>query len=325
MATVIPPFERFAGLGQGLQNFVAANQQRQQQQALSQFLQQQGIQAPVDLPPQFLQQLALQQQQGQQALQRVKPTPPKQSSSVITDPRDPNKAIRVRNTFDAQGNLINQQRIGEATLAERIGGVAAEGLQKGTQTKLEKDVIDLQSTLAELDIIEKQFNPEFFTFKGKGKVFFTALAEKLEIPVGEAATRFLKKRTKFFADSKRVFLIFRKFITGVAGGIEEFREIAKATIDPDADSATEFQGKMESMRDNAIRTSNLLLALQNSGLQPTKTNIKSALSLLPLDNIPLQVTPDVNLQTLRQAEPLSRQQLTPADLNNLTLEQLQNL
>ncbi len=80
MATVIPPFERFAGLGQGLQNFVAANQQRQQQQALSQFLQQQGIQAPVDLPPQFLQQLALQQQQGQQALQRqvVQPLSPTQ-------------------------------------------------------------------------------------------------------------------------------------------------------------------------------------------------------------------------------------------------------
>ncbi len=240
------------------------------------------------------------QQRQQGALQRVqaKPNIPKQSSSVILDPADSSKAIRVRNTFDAQGNITNQVKIGDATLAEAIGGVAAEGLQKGTQTKLEKDVIDLQGTLTELGAIEKQFNEDFFTFRGKGRAFFTALGEKAEIPVGKAATQFLKRRTKFFADSKRVFLKFRKFITGVAGGIEEFKEIAKATIDPEKDSPTQFRAKLESMRDNAIRTSNLLLALKNSGLQPTKANIKAAVSLTPLTSIPLEISPDVNLQTL---------------------------
>ncbi len=340
MATVVPApagtsniAQNFAlagsQLGQGIGQFLTRRrqqqqqlqqqqQQQQQQQALRQFLQQQGIQTPQGLPPEFLQSFALQQQKqrGAQALQAAKPTTPKQTSSVITDPNDPNKAIRVRNTFDENGNLVNQQFIGEATLAEKIGGVAAEGLQKGTQTKIEKDVIDLQATLQELGAIEKQFNPGFFTFRGKGRAFFTALGEKLEIPTGKAATTFLKERSKFFADSKRVFLKFRKFITGVAGGIEEFKEIAKATIDPEGDSPTEFLAKFESMRDNAIRTSNLMLAIQNSGLKPTKTNIKNALSLTPLSDIPLEIAPDVTLQTLGSqqinipSQP-QRQQLQP--------------
>ena len=233
------------------------------------------------------------------------PATPKttQTSSVITDPNDPNKAIRVRSTFDQQGNLINQEKIGEATLAEKIGGVAAEGLglQKPTQTKIEKDIIDLDTTLTELDAIDKQFNEEFFTFVGKGAAAVTALQEKLKIPVGSAQTEFLSKKTRFFADSKRVFLKFRKFITGVAGGIEEFREIAKATIDPESDSPTQFKAKLNSMRDNALRTRNVLLAIRNSGLDPNDTAIqKQVFRGLSLRSIPIEVLPDVTLETISQ-------------------------
>ena len=256
----------------------------------------------------------------------LKPTTPKQSSSVIIDPRDPNKAIRVRNTFDPQGNLINQQFIGEATLAERIGGVAAEGLQKSTQTKLEKDIIDLQTTLTELDAIDEQFDENFFTFRGKAGAALTAFFEKAEIPVGKARQEFLSKKTKFFADSKRVFLKFRKFITGVAGGIEEFREIAKATIDPEKDSPTQFSAKMESMRDNAKRTQNVLLAIRNSGLDPKNQAIRKHIFRgLSLESIPIDVPGDVTLETLSQQQVPSRENLTPADLENLTLEQLRGL
>ncbi len=87
MATVVPApagtgdiagsFARAGGLlGQGLGGFFA---RQRQNQALQQFAQQQGIQTPRNLPPQFLQQLLInrQQQQARLRLQAAKEiTPP---------------------------------------------------------------------------------------------------------------------------------------------------------------------------------------------------------------------------------------------------------
>lgn len=294
---VLPRFNQFAGLAGFFQNLNQATLQKQQQLQAAQQLQQLGFPGGLTSPvaQQAGVQLGLQQQQlaGRAAIAGAKPTAFKVVNQLVDDPNSPTKFSVEQ--FNQAGQSIGRRF---ATRKEVLQGVPEGAVTKPTTTKIEKDVIDLQGTLQELESINQQFNEDFFTFRGKGRAFFTALAEKAEIPVGQAATTFLKDRSKFFADSKRVFLKFRKFITGVAGGIEEFREIAKATIDPEKDSPTQFNAKLESMRDNAIRTSNLLLAIRNSGLEPNKTNIKSALSITPLGNIPLQVSPNVNLQTL---------------------------
>lgn len=292
---VIQGPDPLGGLRLGLQGLVQGFQQRQAAQQVGQLfpnLNLQGITNPQAL--QAATQLGLLQQQ----IAGRAPTAFKIEEQLIDDPKSPTKFSVIQ--FNQAG-----QRIGRrfATQEEVLSGVPEAAVAKPTVAKIEKDVIDLQSTLGELRAIEEQFNPDFFTFRGKGKAFFTALAEKAEIPVGKAAQTFLRDRAKFFADSKRVFLKFRKFITGVAGGIEEFREIAKATIDPEKDSPTQFRAKFESMRDNAIRTSNLLLAIRNSGLEPSKTNIKSVLSVTPLGNIPLQVSPNATLETLGIQQP----------------------
>ncbi len=65
IAILPPERNRFAGLSQGLQNFLAARQQTQQRQALTQFAQGQGLQVPANLPPQLLAQLILQNQKQQ--------------------------------------------------------------------------------------------------------------------------------------------------------------------------------------------------------------------------------------------------------------------
>ncbi len=300
---------------------------QQQQQFAQQTQLQPGLQGPQIPPPNIAQagltgqagnmalQIALQRQQQQpftlgpgdvrfgaqgQQIAQV-PGAPKATGAThnIVDPDDPTKSVKVRDTFNSQGKLVNRQFLGEPVLAETIGGVAAEGLQRGTQTQIEKDIIGLQETLTELGAIKEQFDPEFFTFRGKGKAFFTDLARQLEIPVSQAQKDFLTKKTKFFADSKRVFLKFRKFITGVAGGIEEFREIAKATIDPEKGSDIAFLAKFDSMRDNAIRTQNVLLAMRNSGLDPK--NIAQRRQVFrgrSLKTVPLQVSGNVTLDTL---------------------------
>lgn len=235
--------------------------------------------------------------------------------SVITDPDNPDRAIRVRDRFDpATGERVGRVVIGEATLADKLGGVAAEALQKATTGKIERDVIDLQATIQELDQIQSEFDPSFFTFRGKASTKVTAFLEKAEVPIASDAKQFLRKKTKFFADSKRVFLKFRKFITGVAGGIEEFREIAKATIDPESDSPTEFDAKFTSMRDNAVRVSNLLLAIKNSGFDPeNRLDVKSALQKFPLESIPLDIAADVTLDTLGQTQTESQEETFTPD------------
>jgi len=190
-------------------------------------------------------------------------------------------------------------------------------VEKSTRGQIEKDVIDLQTTLGELDQINKDYNDDFFTYRGRGKAYFTALAEKAEVPVGQAAKDFLSAKTKFFADAKRVFLKFRKFITGVAGGIEEFKEIAKATIDPESDSPTQFKAKMTSMRDNALRVSNLLLAIRNSGLDETdKSVFRDTLSIIPFDSIPLEVNENITLESLQRQDPKQEPTQEPITATN---------
>ena len=182
--------------------------------------------------------------------------------------------------------------------------------------QIEKDVVELQGTLGELEQIESEFNESFFTYRGKATAGITAFLEKAEVPVAKDAQDFLAKKTKFFADSKRVFLKFRKFITGVAGGIEEFREIAKSTIDPEKDSPTQFKAKLNSMRDNAIRLSNLMMALRNSGFDPrNKQNIKNAMIRISLEEIPLEVPPSTTLETLS----------TPQDIQSMSDEELRRI
>jgi len=291
---------------------IAAFQQQQQQAQQTQLPQ--GYQGPQVQQPNLVQ-AGLTGQYGniaaQMALQGMAPQQLKttQASNVIRDPNNPGRAINVRNTFDQQGNLINQQIVGEATLAQAIGGVAAEGLQGGTKTKIETDIIGLQETLTELEAIREQFDPDFFTFRGKGKAFFTDLARQAEIPVGQAQKDFLTRKTKFTADSERVFLKFRKFITGVAGGIQEFNEISKATINPEKGSDIQFQAKFSSMKDNAIRTQNVLLAMKNSGLDiRNPAQRQRVFSGRSLESVPLLVPNNVTLETLNSPAQKTRDQ-----------------
>lgn len=208
----------------------------------------------------------------------------------------------VTSVFDPETGQITPTKHPSAKVPSTT--IYTGAVEKSTRGQIEKDVIDLQTTLGELNQINEDYNEDFFTYRGRGKAYFTALAEKAEMPVSKAAKEFLSQKTKFFADAKRVFLKFRKFITGVAGGIEEFKEIAKATIDPESDSPTQFKAKMTSMRDNAVRVSNLLLAIRNSGLDDKdKSVFKDALSLVPFDSIPLEVDENITLESLTRQKP----------------------
>ncbi len=295
--TVLPPFDKFAGLRGGLQNFLGGQLQQQQQQQAAQQLGQlfpgqnfQGITNP--LAQQVLIRRALQQQQaGQQApftlgpgQQRfgptgqpiaqvpAKPIVPKQSSSVILDPADPSKAIRVRNTFDAQGNIVNQVKIGDATLAEAIGGVAPEiftQLQKPVASKIQTELKDVEVNIANLESILEQFKPEFTELPFKIGVGVTAFREKIGGFLGKPTDqqkKDLADLTAWRRDAAREFVVFKKWATGVAAGQKEMSEqIEQAFATPLKDSATQFRSKMESAIRVRKRTRGILTDILNSG------------------------------------------------------------
>jgi hypothetical protein len=246
--------------------------------------------------------------------------PPNTTLQIVQDPADPDKFKQV--LVDEAGNVVKE--LGLATPKQVKEGVAPDPIESGTKTQLEKQIVDLTSNLQELATIEEQFDPNFFTFRGKIGSGLTAFFEKAEIPTSEGQKEFLAKRSKFFADSKRVFLKFRKFITGVAGGIKEFKEIAKASIDPEKDSPTQFQAKFKSVRDNAIRLKNLMSAIRQSGFEPTEENIKSALNGISIEDIPAETVEGITLDALKE-QSLKAENLNPEDLGSFSEEQLQKL
>jgi hypothetical protein len=372
MVQVIQRPDKFQGLAAALQGIIqgqAARHQKQQQAnqiaSVNQFFQAGGTgPAPqVDNPAaqQLLTQgLGQQRQFSQQREQAIaiqnlknKAAAGKTSLRVVEDPET---GEFIQQLQDEQGNVIRE--LGPATPTQIKQGVTPETVAKPTIAKIEKDLIDLQSTVGELDVIKDDFDPNFFlTFDPKNPLgdskfsaFITERARKFGVTPSAARQDFLDRKTKFFADSKRVFLKFRKFITGVAGGMQEFKEIAKSTIDPEKDSDISFMAKMRSMRENAMRLDKIMRTIRDKGFEPTKDNIKAELNNAGgLDNI--EIGEGVQQEQVQQAEPISpaiqqqtgipslqelrnmstppesvdRNSIVEQDLDNLTLEQLQNL
>ena len=293
--TVTSPAAQQA-LFQGMQN----QQQLSQQRALEQAKLNALAQKPVNLEFQDI------MKDGVLTTVAVNPRTGREVRTVGEAPRDtslqvvenPETGEFVQQRVDKAGNVV--QDLGPATPKQIKEGVVPDPIAAPTTAKLEKEIVDLEGTMGELDVIDEQIDPNFFVTLdvknpfGDSKVAAaaTAFGEKFGLSPSESRKKFLDDRTKFFADSKRVFLKFRKFITGVAGGIEEFKEIAKSTIDPEKDSETQFSAKMRSMRDNAVRLNNLMRSIRESGFEPNEQNIKSALDKAGgIQNIPLESTP----------------------------------
>lgn len=177
------------------------------------------------------------------------------------------------------------QDIRKATEKEIKGTLRVEltGLQKSTKGQLEKQIIEAGTNIQQFDAIEELFDPTYLTYKGKGLAQLQRVGEKLGL---EFDAQYLENRTRWFQQAKTAFLEWRKWVTGVAGGPEEMKEIAKSFPDPERNSPTEFTANLDQARIWTQKLQKRLAIFRFMGIEnPTKKQLATLpLSMITLDN-----------------------------------------
>jgi hypothetical protein len=162
----------------------------------------------------------------------------------------------------------------------KTGTEVTVNLGTSTKTKLEQDIIDGSTKIESLDEIERLFKPEYLTYMGKGQAAYEKYAEKMGIPVD---TDFLASLTKWHQEAKTTFFIWRKWVTGVAGGEKEMKDIAKSFPDPQRNSPTQFRANLEQARKT---TKKLIIKLNMYRAAGIKNPTKEQLAEMKLEDIP---------------------------------------
>ena len=171
-------------------------------------------------------------------------------------------------------NPDSLQQFSVKTNALGVPSIAIE--PRKTQPQIDKDLIDAGQSIAGLEKLMGNFDRNFLTVGGKMGAWFQKWGDLLNVP-GVFGTEWLAKQQEFKSSAKRQFLIYRRAITGVAGGVQEFQEIAKAFPDIDKMSPTQFQAAGKAAIDDGNRIVSFLDALKTSGQTINKENIDNAL------------------------------------------------
>jgi hypothetical protein len=165
-----------------------------------------------------------------------------------TDPYPMNvggKQVLVRKNL--RTNKVEQVSAGPTGTNVSIGDIS---LSTGTKTELEKGVIKAADHIAVFNRMEMMTDPEFLTYMGQLRKGGEKLAEKAKLPVD---TSFLNNYSEWYQVSKAAFLAYRKWVTGVAGGENEMKEIAKSYPNPDTNSYTQFMANLRAARRTAYQ------------------------------------------------------------------------
>ena len=162
----------------------------------------------------------------------------------------------------------------------KTGTDVTVNLGTSTKTKIEQDIIEGDFKIESFNEIEKLFKDDYLTYKGQTQAAYEKYAEKLGIPVD---TDYLANRTQWKQEAMTTFLAWRKWVTGVAGGEKEMREIAKSFPDPQRNSPTEFRANLKQARKTTIKLRNRLIMFRSIGIEnPTKEQ----LSKYPIEHVP---------------------------------------
>jgi len=131
----------------------------------------------------------------------------------------------------------------------------------GTKTEIQKDIKNNEKAMAQIEKLQKDYDPSYFTFKGQADASTSKFAEKskgtpgLEGASNLAASRvtgkspkeraqFIEKRSQYINNIEQVFNTYKKEITGAAAGEREIEMLRKSFLNGDM-SPSEFQGAME--------------------------------------------------------------------------------
>jgi hypothetical protein len=179
-------------------------------------------------------------------------------------------------------------------LAASVGGVDPAFFEKGVKSEIEKDIKKGLETVNGLVGILEGFDRDFLTVQGKFKGKLERLGDVFDRPDMFGGKEFAARQSSFVTKAKGQFLVFRKFITGVAGGIQEFKEIGKAFPEADqdffkGDTPDEFKAKTIAAIESGMRAVNLMKMMRNEGLEITQENVTAMVGRLPIENIPIDI------------------------------------
>lgn len=153
-------------------------------------------------------------------------------------------------------------------------GVGAGGSQKKTVTDLEKRLVTFEQNISDLERIEEQVDPEFLTFMGRGKAFFSGLKSKAGIALSPKDKQFVQKRRAFTQNVNRFFNNYRRDITGAAASVQELNGLKKAMFTEDL-SPVEFEAAFNEFKDSVFRSRRLIRKLHREGVRGDLRNKKS--------------------------------------------------
>ena len=118
-------------------------------------------------------------------------------------------------------------------------------MTKKTQGTLEDVVYQSGERLAKLDRISELFDPSFLEWGGKARI---AGGDKL-IKAGVVVDKdYQQKYSTWKKDVDEYTMLWRKFITGVAGGEKEMSTIEKISINTKYDNSVSFQAKLAELK-----------------------------------------------------------------------------
>ena len=116
-------------------------------------------------------------------------------------------------------------------------------MSKKTQADLEEKIVQADDVIQMLGRVKELYRPEFLQYRGK----IQAGAENILSRLGMSEADFARERTKWALEVDKHTLLWRKFITGVAGSPQEMETIEKTTLNTKYDSPAQFEAKLEYM------------------------------------------------------------------------------
>ena len=121
-------------------------------------------------------------------------------------------------------------------------------MTKKTQGDLEEKVVEAEFLKDKFSRIEQIYKPEFLQHSLWSKGQTSAAAENVASKFGMKPSEFTTQRNKWKAEVDVNTMLWRKMITGVAGGDKEMNKIESITFNTDKDSPAEYDAKFAQMK-----------------------------------------------------------------------------
>lgn len=163
----------------------------------------------------------------------------------------------------------------------QTGAPSSGQTPKGAKTALFKDIVAGQTTMDEMNYLDKLYEPDFLTYGGLFKNLKSNVLNKID---PDKRDQFTQRREAFVSAVNQSFIKYRKWATGVAGGEKEMAEIKRSV--PNANDSPQAYESKTQLRKSLTRR---LIARQKAALKAGVNNqleFKKYLQDHPLDSIP---------------------------------------